>query len=199
MPPGARIRLFVAIPVPIDVARILVALVPAGLRGLKRVEPDLLHVTLAFIGWTDEETVAVARAAVARSVAGQDAFDVALDEIGRFPPTGRPRVLWAGSRAATPSIEALASAVRDGLTAAGIPFDPKPPRPHITLARSREDIGPEDARAVAAAARAVAVPRGAAFRADAVHVMQSTLTPRGPRYSSRSVVRLGLPDAGPKG
>lgn len=165
-------------------------LVPADLDGLRRVQPELFHVTLAFIGWIEDARTADVTEAVRTAVAGQPAFEVALDEVGRFPPTGRPRVLWAGASSAVPRIEALATLVRGGLQRAEIPFDAKPARPHVTLARVREDAGGDVARAVAAAARTSRVPAGLGFTAASVHVMQSTLTPQGPRYSSRAEVPL---------
>lgn len=193
MSPNGRIRLFVALPVPLEVARPLAALVPPELEGLKRVGPELLHVTLAFIGWTGEGSVEPVAEAIRGGAALESPFRIPITEVGPFPPTDRPRAIAAGAPAAGAAIRALGAAVREGLARAGIPYDAKPLLPHITLARVREEASAEERRAVLAAVRAVRPP-SLAFRADAVHVMQSTLTPRGPRYASRSMVRLGLPN-----
>jgi RNA 2',3'-cyclic 3'-phosphodiesterase len=178
------IRLFVALPVPLPVADQLAALVPAELKGLKRVGPELMHVTLAFIGWLDESRVAQVTRAVEPAAQAGRAFEVPLGAVGRFPPTGRPRVIWVGTGAAQERILALGDLVRDALAEASIPFDIKPLRPHITLARVREDVDVQDARAIGSAVARAKVPEGLRFRAGAVNVMQSVLTPKGPRYSS---------------
>jgi 2'-5' RNA ligase len=178
------IRLFIALPVPLDVAEQLAALVPAELKGLKRVGPELMHVTLAFIGWLDETRVAQVTTAVEDAAARGRAFDVPLEAIGRFPPTGRPRVIWVGTGPAEEAIRALGELVRDALSEGAIPFDLKPLRPHITLARVREDVAVEDARAIGSAVARARVPAGLRFRAQVVNVMQSVVTPKGPRYSS---------------
>jgi len=149
-----------------------------------------MHVTLAFIGWLDETRVEQVTTAVEAGAAHGRSFDVPLEVIGRFPPSGRPRVVWVGTGPAEEPIRALGELVRDALSEAAIPFDLKPLRPHITLARVREDAAVQDARAIGSAVARACVPAGLSFRAEAIHVMQSTLTPRGARYSSRAEVRL---------
>lgn len=183
------IRLFVALPVPLPVAETLAALVPAELEGLKPVGPELMHITLAFIGWLEETRVARVTAAAEEGAARGRAFDVPLGAVGRFPTTGRPRVIWAGTGAEEP-ILSLGGAVRDALSEAAIPFDLKALRPHVTLARVREGVSIQDARAIGSAVARARVPDGLGFRADTVHVMQSVLTPKGPRYSSRAQLPL---------
>lgn len=183
------IRLFVALPVPLGVAQQLADLVPAELGGLKRVAPELMHVTLAFIGWQEESRVGYVTSTVEPAVAEGRAFDIPLGAVGRFPPTGRPRVVWVGT-GAEEQILSLGELVREALAEAGVPFDHKPLRPHVTLARAREGIAVEDARAIGSAVARTRVPEGLQFRAEAVHVMQSVLTPKGPRYSSRGQLPL---------
>jgi len=179
----------VALPVPHDVAEKLAALVPADLEGLKPVGPELMHITLAFVGWLEDSRVAQVKAAVEEGAARGRAFDVPLGTVGRFPSTGRPRVIWVGTGAEEP-ILALGGVVRDALSEASIPFDLKALRPHITLARVREGVAVQDARAIGSAVARAKVPDGLRFRADTLHVMQSVLTPKGPRYSSRAQLPL---------
>ena len=81
--------------------------------------------------------------------------------------------------------------VRASLEAAGLPFDPKPLQPHITLARIRDDASVEQARAVASAVAAARVPEGLAFEVDGIDVMSSVLTRSGPRYSLVARAPLG--------
>lgn len=187
------IRLFVALPVPLGVAELLARLIPADLKGLRPVGPQLMHITLAFIGWSDELRVPLVTRAVEDAASRGRQFEVAIERVGRFPPTGRPRVIWAGT-GAEERVLALGELVRDALSEASVPFDQKPLRPHITLARVRESVAAPDARAIGSAVGRAKVPPGLAFQAELVQVMQSTLTPRGPRYSSRAEVRL--PQAG---
>lgn len=185
------IRIFVALPVPPDVAEHLAALLPADLGGLKRVGPELMHITLAFVGWLAEQRVEQVGAAVRVAASGARPFEVELAGVGRFPPSGRPRVVWAATAPASADlIEGLGAVVRDALAEASIPFDLKPLRPHITLARVREDAALEEARAIGSAVARSRLGAGLRFPADSVHVMRSTLSPRGPRYSSLAQIAL---------
>ena len=186
------IRIFVALPIPLPVATELAALVPAPLEGLKRVRPELLHVTLAFVGWLAEARVAEVTAAVREVASAGRPFRVDLTAVGRFPPSGRPRVVWAGiARPAAARTVELGGVVRASLETAGLPFDPKPLQPHITLARIRDDASVEQARAVASAVAAARVPEGLAFEVDGIDVMSSVLTRSGPRYSLVARAPLG--------
>ena len=192
------VRIFIALPVPMDVATQFAALVPADLAGLKRVDPELLHITLAFVGWTEEERIGVMAAAVAAAARPVRSFRVTVSGAGRFPPAGRPRVVWVATASeAAAEIERLGGLVRAELKRQRVRFDPKPLRSHVTLARVRDDATVDETRAIAAAMAATRVPEGLAFAADAVHVMESVLSPRGPRYSSRA--RVPLLDADPPG
>ena len=97
----------------------------AGVTG-RWLDPANLHLTLAFIGHQPEPDAAAA------CLPRVDApFPVGLSHPGVFPEAG---VLWAGTEASDP-LDRLAARGRESLSAAGLPFDPKPFRPHITLAR----------------------------------------------------------------
>lgn len=148
-----------------------------------------MHVTLAFIGRTPDEQLAAVTAAAEAAAAGVTAFDIELDRPGRFPPTGRPRVVWLGMGAGAQAVVALGERVRAELGRREIAFDPKPLRAHVTLGRAKEDVSLVEARAIAAGVEAMRVPH-LRFRADAVVVFESVLSPRGPRYTARSSAPL---------
>lgn len=95
----------------------------AGIAA-KYLDPSNLHMTLAFIGeWPGNV------AGILPSV--KQPFSLALSHVGLFREA---KVIWAGVEASEP-LNQLAECVRNNLSAAGIPFDPKPFVPHITLGR----------------------------------------------------------------
>lgn len=155
-----------------------------------------MHVTLAFLGRTPDERLADVASAVESAAAAVKAFDVELDRPGRFPPTGRPRVVHLGVGAGAPAVLELGERVRAELRRRAIAFDDKPLRAHVTLGRLREDAELADARAIAAAITAMRVPH-LRFRVEGVTVFESVLSPRGPRYTARSSspLRAGEPQA----
>jgi 2'-5' RNA ligase len=148
-----------------------------------------MHVTLAFIGQIAETRLADVTDAAETAARGVTAFDIELDHVGRFPPAGKPRVVWLGIGAGAPLVLALGERLRAELARHEISFDQKPLRAHVTLGRVREDASVVDARAIAAASEAMRIPH-LRFRADAVSVIESVVSSRGPRYTARSSAPL---------
>lgn len=70
--------------------------------GLKRgtriswVRPASLHLTIRFLGETDEQVIDPLRAAVEQAIRSQTAVNVPLERLGGFPRPQSPRVLWVG-------------------------------------------------------------------------------------------------------
>lgn len=122
-------RLFVAIPLPDDVLAQLVRLRPRPVSGLRLVRSDQLHVTLHFIGDGDVAPTCDALQAVSAT-----AFQMTLAGVGKFPPHGKPTVLWAGVQV-SPELRQLHTAVGTALNAIGFTPESRPYAPHITLAR----------------------------------------------------------------
>ena len=95
----------------------------AGAKGTY-LTPDDLHLTLAFIGQWEEDITSLLPP-VGRP------FTLTMDRPGVFPEA---KVLWAGLKP-SPELNDLADRTRQALTGNGIPFDPRPFYPHITLIR----------------------------------------------------------------
>ena len=135
--------------------------VPGNPRWSKR---DNLHLTLAFLGEREEaDSVIKALDAVRFSP-----FRIRTGEFMKFGD-----VLTLGIRDGGESRK-LAREVRAALDKAGIPYDKKPPVPHITLARKYTAPLPDGASLIAPAA----TDRVSSFR-----LMLSSLTTTGAVYT----------------
>ncbi|HAF11980.1 MAG TPA: RNA 2',3'-cyclic phosphodiesterase [Chloroflexi bacterium] len=128
-------RLFIAVPLPNELTDRAAALLPPALPAVRRVQPELMHVTLAFLGWTPDEQLDAAVDAARAAAAGAAAFDLAFGGVGRFPASGRPRVVWLGVGLGADALAALAGSVTGQLRRHRIAFDDRPFEPHLTLAR----------------------------------------------------------------
>jgi 2'-5' RNA ligase len=131
--PGAR--WFIALwPDPATRAAIATLSRPLIPRGARPTHPEDLHLTLRFLGPLDPGVLD----RVAAEVQGFEApaVDLAIDRIGHFR---RSRTLWCGPRETPPGLAALAARVEGLAVAAGLSPEPRPFRPHITLARK---VGP---------------------------------------------------------
>ena len=95
--------------------------------------PCTHHLTLAFLGEVGEPEVAAAIDALEEACAGTSPLLLRSDGLGKF---GRATdaTLWLGI-AAAPELEQLAARLRDELRARDVPFDAKPFKAHLTLAR----------------------------------------------------------------
>src|SRR5258708_37572986 len=103
-------RLFIAVPLPPELTDRAAALLPAALPGLKPVRPELMHVTLAFLGWTADDRLDAVVAASRVAARAQSAFELVFAGAGRFPDRRRPRVGWLGIGAGEPELATLAGA-----------------------------------------------------------------------------------------
>lgn len=94
--------------------------------------PENLHLTLAFLGETEDARGAIG----AMTAAAGQGFPITLEGIGRFGDT-----LWAGVQSSG-KLEALAERLKEALSARGFSIERRKFLPHITLVRRAE--GQED-------------------------------------------------------
>ena len=188
------LRLFVAVPLPPAPLADVTALVD-GIRGgpLGRVPrwvhlPNL-HLTVRFLGETPADAVDGAAAAVRDAFSGSDAFEVVLAGAGSFPPVGKPRALWLGLERGADELGAMAAALGEALVPLGWPPDPRPYRPHLTVARL-DASSRADGAAVADLLRTAAEGWRTAFRADRVVLFASHLGGAPPRHDVVTEVAL---------
>jgi len=125
-------RLFFALWPGEDTARELevVARSLAELAEGKPTPREKIHLTLAFLGETDEECGRAA--SVAASEVRAAGFSFELDIVGSFRRSG---VAWAGASERVPSLERLQSSLGRRLAAAGFALEDRPFAAHVTLAR----------------------------------------------------------------
>lgn len=185
-------RLFIAIPLPPDLAARATAILPTSLPALRRVKPENLHVTLAFLGWTPDEQLPAVIEAATEAAAPVPRFTLVFDRAGRFPERGKARVAWLGTGAGASSVTLLGTRVSAALRSRQIRFDDRPLAPHLTLARVAEDATSLEAKTVGAALEGLVVP-DLRFDVGEVAVVQSVLSPKGPRYTAVATVPLAHP------
>ena len=165
-------RLFVAVYPPADAVTELSGYV-AGLHtvraGARPTRPDTRHVTLAFLGEVPEPRLADVTAAVDLAAGTGHPLDLRIAGGGSFGH-GRHTVLWAGLTGAVPELVELARAVRRALARARLPYDRKPPNPHLTIARPGDRL---PAEALAEDLTTLTHYQGKPWTADQVTVTES--------------------------
>jgi RNA 2',3'-cyclic 3'-phosphodiesterase len=137
---GPSGRLFVGVPLAAEAraaldAHLRGALGAGGLPG--RVVPSAnWHLTLRFLGSTEPGR---GRALVdaLRAVGPSERFAVTFGGAGAFPNACRAAVFWIGLEEGAEALRALAAAAEGAARAAGFSPEPRPYRPHLTVARIR--------------------------------------------------------------
>ncbi|MFW6059024.1 MAG: RNA 2',3'-cyclic phosphodiesterase [Phycisphaeraceae bacterium] len=191
------LRLFIAVPCVASrgLRRVIAAL--EELRpGVKPVDPEALHLTLRFLGPTPRRRVTVLGEALRRAVdaARVGPIEVRWATLGRFPTGQRKpaRVIFAAPADPSP-IERLAAAVSAQLEALDppVPAEERPFSAHLTLARVKPARrGGDPTRAVERLCERHAATDLGGGRIEAVQLLASTLTPRGPVYEVQRAVQL---------
>jgi 2'-5' RNA ligase len=182
-------RLFAGVPIS-DPARSQILGLLGKLRAtgwpVRWVRDEGLHLTLKFFGEVAPERLEVIEEAVRFAARGTGELPLQLDELGVFPGSSRPRVLWIGF-ATPPALELLQDRLERGCEAIGFPPEGAPFRPHVTLGRVRE--GERLPRGGLGEFNA-AYERVACLAPELV-LYESVLTTGGPRYEPRLTLNLG--------
>jgi 2'-5' RNA ligase len=124
-------RLFVGLELP-DSCRETLTLINPGLKGVRWIPAEQMHLTMSFLG--DVEAEAEARLHEALSEVHVPPFFLPIRGVGTFGGQ-RPTVLWAGVGKGHPHLFALHKHVQDAVFRAGLEPDLRSFHPHITLAR----------------------------------------------------------------
>ena len=181
----ATIRSFVAVELPEAVKAALTRLqeqVESGGGGVKWVEPRGVHLTLKFLGYVDEAKVPALVQALTRACEGFVPLEVALSGLGVFPSPSRPRVAWVGLSGGVEKLLRLQEGVEKVLSPFGFPREERAFTPHLTIARLREGVAPQEARAFGEAFLR-ASPESVSFKVEGISLMKSQLTPTGALYT----------------
>lgn len=168
-------RLFLAVPVPDDVrAAVVAAIAPlrAGGADISWAHADTLHVTMRFLGDTDEAAIPALISAL--RVPGP-APELTVGGGGGFPSTRSPRVLWVGVQGDLAPVAAAVDAAVQAVL--GMAPERRAFHAHLTVGRVRRGHAAREAAALEALGEL------GRFVAPALVLFQSELRPEGARHS----------------
>ncbi len=177
-------RLFIALPLPREIeeelGRIIFILKQKGGGGrIKWVAPKNIHMTVRFLGDTDEDKVPAVKESIQRVASRYKVVECVVDTLGAFPDLKRPRVFWAGLSGGIELLESIAVDMEEEMRRLGFPPEDKKFKPHLTLGRVKESYGLEDLAAYMRNYQVAPI----SFRLDKLVLFKSILTPQGPIYS----------------
>lgn len=174
-------RLFVALDIPEETRRAireLISRLQPIARGAKWVRPEGVHITLKFIGWTEDDNLAQIKEHLSR-VPQRAPIPVAFRNFGFFPNERRPRVCFVGIEAGA-ELARLAADIESQLAPLKIPKEERDFTPHLTLARFKTNEGVAQMQKVLASLPAQDF---GAMHATEFHLYQSVLKSNGAIYT----------------
>ncbi len=161
----------------------------SSLPRVRWVDPETLHLTLAFLGELDDAQLAQATQATLETARAVHPFTVRVGSLGMFGPAHNPRVIWVGLAGSLQPLLSLQARLAERLARDGFPPDERPYAPHLTLARIKAPLNSYE-RTMLGRAMASATP--ASSRSDQrppdlpvahLSVMKSDVTRAGPIYT----------------
>ena len=156
--------------------------------GLNWVPGENLHVTLRFLGETDEKLLENIYLAAKQALAGSRCFTMGAGTVGFFPDSGHPKVFWAGVVEGQEKVSQIYSLI-EACVAGSVP-EPQAGMvyvPHVTLARIKKPSAGK--RLVKETREKMGVFFGST-QVDGIEIMKSVFGSGGPQYTA--VYRIPL-------
>jgi RNA 2',3'-cyclic 3'-phosphodiesterase len=105
-------------------------------ESIKWTNPDNIHITLAFLGDTEEKKIGFISTMLNRKCEGFDKFNLIIKGSGIFKSLKDPRIIWTGIEPSE-KLDQLERLIKSGLPEAGINIEDHTFKPHLTIGRIR--------------------------------------------------------------
>jgi 2'-5' RNA ligase len=151
---------------------------------LKLVEPEILHLTLRFLGEIPQSTVQKVKE-ILDAVRFQT-FEANFTGLGAFPSLNRINVVWVGIVHGHEELRGIFEQAEPQLRQIGMAPDNKGFSPHLTIARVRSG---RNKAALGDTVRKMKDLTFGSMPVTCVRLKKSTLTPKGPIYTTIHEVR----------
>lgn len=151
---------------------------------LKFVEPEIVHITLKFLGNVSESSVR-ALSDTLDSISCEP-FEAKVGGLGVFPKLSNPKVLWLG---VTGNFKVLYEDIENLLKPFKFEKDNREFTAHATLARIKF-LNNDQKQAFTSILKELEKVELGSMRVDKVVLKKSTLTPKGPIYETLHTVYL---------
>jgi 2'-5' RNA ligase len=188
-----QIRSFIAIELPDKLRRELGQL-EGRLKssqpfGIKWIDPEGIHLTLKFLGNITAKMTGEITGAMESAVLGIIPFQLEIKDLGAFPNLKRVQVVWVGIAGQIDRLVKLQQNIESNLERFGFAPEARAFTPHLTLARLRNQVPPQERQKLGQLIADTKFEAGT-FKVETVNLIKSQLTREGAIYSQISSVRL---------
>ncbi len=179
-------RLFIAIdpePAMLDTIFRLISTIKREypMAGVRYTAPQNLHLTLLFLGDTEERLIPGIADNLEKICQKFSEFDLEFSNLGAFPSRRNPRIIWLGVSNPGP-VTALARAI---IQDSGLVTEPEKSQfaPHLTLGRVSEDARGKSGEMFSRLFSKLGNVKAGSTKIREVLLYQSILKPGGPVYT----------------
>jgi len=185
------LRLFIAIDIGEDIRKQMSSLT-AELHnivpGMKPVNPDVMHLTIKFLGSTNEKLILQIIDEMKVSVASISSFTLRIAGAGAFPNPERARVVWVGIHTdGNNALTLIKEELDKRLSGLGFEIEERDFKPHLTLARIKF---PQKGDKIQNFVNKYSSTEFGTVNVASINLMQSTLLPSSAKYDCIGEVRL---------
>ncbi|ENO12129.1 2''-5'' RNA ligase [Thermoplasmatales archaeon SCGC AB-539-C06] len=154
--------------------------------NVKLVEPENTHITLKFLGDTNESLMGEIDKIMKDAVKGIDPFNIQLKGAGVFPNQNYIKVIWIGIKQGEP-IGIIVRKIDEQFSKIGFKKEKRGFSPHLTIARVKSAERRNEILYVIEKYRDV---QFVDIRIDSIKLKKSDLTPKGPIYTTLLDIKL---------
>jgi 2'-5' RNA ligase len=184
------LRCFIAIEIPESIRGAIVSSID-GLKksgaDVKWVSPENIHITMQFLGDTEETQIPLIKEALNKILLPYSPFYIKIAGVGCFPDARRPRVIWVGTEEAQQVID-LHGDIAKGMVTFGFQEEGKIFTPHLTVGRVKSN---RNTGALLKKMDEIKIVRFSDFEVRNITLMKSELKPSGAIYYSLAEIPFG--------
>lgn len=154
--------------------------------NVKIVEPENIHITLKFLGDTDESHIEKIEEIMKDAVEGNEPFDIQIKGAGIFPNQNYIKVMWIGIKNGE-KIGIIANKIDEELSKLGFEKEKRNFSAHLTVARVRSAKNKEKLLQLIEKYQDTEFGK---FKVESIELKKSDLTQKGPIYTTLKEVKL---------
>jgi 2'-5' RNA ligase len=155
-------------------------------ENIKWTNPDNIHITLSFLGDTEENLIKVIKSILKEKCEGSGKFELIIRGSGVFRNLNDPRIIWIGIEPSE-KLMRLNGFIMKGLKELGIKMEERPFKPHLTIGRIKHLNDKESLEALMEKYQDSEIQR---IRVNEVILYESILLQSGPVY--KPITRFNL-------
>jgi len=184
------LRCFIAIEIPEtikkSVADTIDSLKKSG-SDVKWVSEENIHITLQFLGETEESLIPDIKGALDKILAPYSSFYIRITDVGCFPSGKRPRVIWVGMEESKSLIN-LYEDISNEMVKFGYKKEERGFTPHVTIGRVKSNRNMGELLSRLEEFKVADFPD---FEVRNIKLMKSELKPSGAKYYTLAEIPFG--------